>query len=461
MRVAFFSDIHANLPALEAALADARERGALHLINLGDVVGYGPQPVECLARIREVASGNVLGNHDAAACGLLDPALFNPFARETAQRASLALDAEAKAWLRARPYILEGDGFACCHAGFEEPERFHYVETKEDAEPSFAALPDVPLLVLGHTHIPCLFAQEGGAVRRLPPEGVTLRPGLRLLANPGSIGFPRGDSLTADYLLLDTATGRLTFHAVPYDLAPYRLALVRNGYNPLNYWFLSPSARQRRREQAFLAPTRAGEAAQAPGFAPRGAASGRRAHRAPALLAAALAAALLAALAFLLVPTPDAATAIPRAQRAAANLLPPLAHWVGAGDVPGLERVPGPGDNTLALTPVGDTPGPRHDTLVSPFTPVPARARRLAFTFALRGGDHDALRCQARVVFLCADGRQRKDRLHAYSAPGEKSYTIPVPPDAIQMRAEFALTLPGPLAIEEPTLLLLERAPAE
>ena len=115
MRVAFFSDVHANLPALEAALADARAHGATHLIHLGDAVGYGPQPAECLARLREVASGAVLGNHDAAACGLLDPALFNPFARETAERAALALDAEAKAWLRGLPYILEGDGFACAH----------------------------------------------------------------------------------------------------------------------------------------------------------------------------------------------------------------------------------------------------------------------------------------------------------------------------------------------------------
>ena len=66
MRIACFADIHANLPALEAVIADARERGASHVLGLGDVVGYGPQPVEALARFREVASAAVLGNHDAA-----------------------------------------------------------------------------------------------------------------------------------------------------------------------------------------------------------------------------------------------------------------------------------------------------------------------------------------------------------------------------------------------------------
>ena len=81
MRIAFFSDVHANLPALEAVIEDARARGATHVICLGDIVGYGPQPAETLARLRAVADAVVLGNHDAAACGLLDPALFNDFAR--------------------------------------------------------------------------------------------------------------------------------------------------------------------------------------------------------------------------------------------------------------------------------------------------------------------------------------------------------------------------------------------
>ena len=220
MRIAFFADIHANLPALEAAVADARAQNAAHLINLGDVVGYGPEPAECLARVRELASASLLGNHDAAACGLLDPKLFNAFARETAERAHLSLDAESRAWLRALPYIIEGDGFACAHGSFDAPERFHYLETKEDAALSLAAMPDVPLLVVGHTHLPCVFLQEGGTLRKLPGEDLILRPGMRCVVNPGSVGFPRGDRLTADYLLYDTVTRRLSFRSVVYDLEP-------------------------------------------------------------------------------------------------------------------------------------------------------------------------------------------------------------------------------------------------
>ena len=334
MRVAFFADVHANLPALEAALADARERGATHLIHLGDAVGYGPQPAETLARLRQVAAAAVLGNHDAAACGLLDPALFNPFARETAERAALALDQDAKAWLRDLPYVLEGDGFACAHGGFDDPEAFHYLETKEDALPSLAAMPGFPLLAVGHTHIPCVFAQdEDGALRRLPPEDFALRPGCRYVVNPGSVGFPRGDRLTADYLLYDTVTRRIAFRAVPYDLAPYRLALVRNGYNPMNYWFLSPSARRRQTEQAFLRPTRASSAPSPSGpFRPRRAGAKSLPKGFWALLLA-LVGLLAVAFVGLRVLTPPPAP--PPAAQAGGNLLPHLSLW-NAEAAPGL-----------------------------------------------------------------------------------------------------------------------------
>lgn len=126
MRIAFIADVHANLPALEAVIADAREHGATHLLCLGDIVGYGPQPVETLKRIREVASGVILGNHDAAAAELLDLTIFNHFAKETAERAILALDDEAKAYLRGLPNMLEVKNIACAHGCFEAPETYRY-----------------------------------------------------------------------------------------------------------------------------------------------------------------------------------------------------------------------------------------------------------------------------------------------------------------------------------------------
>ena len=450
MRVAFFSDVHANLPALEAALADARERGATHLIHLGDAVGYGPQPAETLARLRQVAAAAVLGNHDAAACGLLDPALFNPFARETAERAALALDQEAKAWLRDLPYILEGDGFACAHGGFDHPEAFHYLEGKEDALPSLAAMPGVPLLAVGHTHIPCVFAQdERGGLRRLPPEDFALRPGCRYVVNPGSVGFPRGDRLTADYLLYDTVTRRIAFRAVPYDLAPYRLALVRNGYNPMNYWFLSPSARRRQAEQAFLCPTRASEAPPPGAFHPRRAKALPKGFWALLLaLAGLLAVAALGLRALGPSEPPPAA-----AREAGANLLPPLGQWAYQGPGALIRQVDDAPRPRLLLTP---TAGPANATLLSPLRPLPPGAEALRLSFRAVSDARDGLRYTARVLFFRADGSQLRDDLHPYKTPGPKAYTARVPEGATAFRVRFALTLPAPFALLDPTLAVAE-----
>ena len=237
MRIAFIADVHANLPALEAVIADAREHGATHLLCLGDIVGYGPQPAKTLERIREVASGIVLGNHDAAAAELIDLQYFNPFAKETAERAILALDDEAKAFLRTLPNLLEVKNIACSHSCFDAPETYRYLETEEDAARSLEAMPKFTLLIIGHTHVPCLFEQEtpGGPVRKLPVADFQMRPGCRYVVNPGSVGFPRTDTLTADYLIYDTLMRRLTFRSLYYDLTPYRLALVRNGTGMKHY----------------------------------------------------------------------------------------------------------------------------------------------------------------------------------------------------------------------------------
>lgn len=451
MRVAFLSDIHGNLPALEAVIGDARAHGATHVICLGDTVGYGPQPAETLALLRAVASAGVLGNHDAAACGLLDPALFNPFARETAERAALALPPEAKDWLRALPYVLEGEGFACAHGSLDAPEGFRYLETKEDAELSLGAAPGFPLLVVGHTHIPCAFLREAphGPVRKIPPEpgGFALKPGARCVLNPGAVGFPRGDSLTADYALYDTVTRRVAFRAVPYDLAPYRLAVVRNGYNVLNYWFLSPSARQRQAEQAFLRPTRAAAApldAASP-FRPR-----RRRHGLPRvfwLLAALLLCLGLGACVALWAADPDRAPRV-AAEALEDNLLPPLSEWARGGPEGAFRPHPRHTD-ALAVVP---TDGSARCTLLSPLCPLPVGVGRLRLAFRVDAPKAKGLAYGARVLFLLADGSQRADRAHAYRRADFQAYTIPVPDGARSLRVSLDFDTPCPLTLTAPTL---------
>ena len=449
MRIAFFADIHANLPAFEAALADARSRGATHLICLGDLVGYGPQPAETVERVRTVSNGTLMGNHDAAACGLLDPKLFNAFAHETAERAALALDSEAKAYLRDLPYILELPGIACAHSGFVSPESFNYLETKEDAARNLVEMPGFPLLVVGHTHFPALFKQEtkDGPIRKLPASDLTLKPGARYVVNPGSIGFPRGDTLTADYLLYDTLTRRLLFCAVPYDLTPYRLAVVRNGYNPLNYWFLSPSARQRQRELAFRNPTHAAHA-------PVGSRAPFRAKRSALprsfWFLAALFCALVVLILALLLPTLAATPAInlpdaPAAADPQPNLLPPWSEWP-LPDHGLLAHATSSDGSAITFSPADPLSVGAHFTLLSPIRPLPKGARALRLAFSVQA-QSPTLPHTARLLFLRADGTQRKGKRHAYKAPDAHAYTEEIPAGATAFRLELSFESPCALTL--------------
>ena len=464
MRIAFFSDVHANLPALEAVIEDARARGATHVICLGDIVGYGPQPAETLARLRAVADAVVLGNHDAAACGLLDPALFNDFARETAERAVLALGAEEKAWLRALPYDLEAEGIACAHGSLDNPAQFHYLETKADAAISFATKPGFPLLVVGHTHIPCVFVQERGEIRKLPPGDFTLRPDARYIINPGSVGFPRGDTVTADYALFDTVTRHVLFLSLTYDLSPYRLAIVRNGYNLLNYWFLSPSARRRQTEQAF-------RNARRPTVAPIGERAPFR-TRTPKrnsafllwLIAILFAVLVVLSLGLLwqtrqgAAPTPAPAPTAERLAPEKENLVSNLFEWTfseksGCGIYPEREH---DGGEVLRLTPLATDampPGGVRCAVLSPFYPLPPGTQGLRVQKRVEGltpTQSDACAHSVRLLFFREDGSQRLDALHKYKRTGEQTFTARVPDGTTAFRVSLNFDLLTPIRLHLP-----------
>lgn len=449
MRIAFIADVHANLPALEAVIADAREHGATHLLCLGDIVGYGPQPAKTLERIREVASGIVLGNHDAAAAELIDLQYFNPFAKETAERAILALDDEAKAFLRTLPNLLEVKNIACSHSCFDAPETYRYLETEEDAARSLEAMPKFTLLIIGHTHVPCLFEQEtpGGLVRKLPVADVQMRPGCRYVVNPGSVGFPRTDTLTADYLIYDTLMRRLTFRSLYYDLTPYRLALVRNGYNPLNYWFLTPSARRRQSELAMrnpVAPKPSAANAHSP-FQPV------KQHRSSRFIFWIFAAVFVIVLLLFAILQARLGSTLPESAPTAyynpANLLAPLQQW----KIPeGAQLTLDSSKNQLELLP--DGLHPRHITLLSPLTPIPDNCKRLQFSFKTTAPIKGKEKFSVYAEFFDAKGNRRRDHVHNYKRIGPQSFSIRVPERSEALQIQFNFDVKHPLKLQNPEL---------
>jgi predicted phosphodiesterase len=223
MRIAVLSDIHANLPALDAVLADA---GAVDAIwHLGDVVGYGPDPDGVVSRLRERGALGVRGNHDAAAIGGSEIDWFNPDARRAMEWTRGAIGRASIEWLSAQPERRTLETCELVHGSPREP-LWEYVTSPSVARDNLDLLRQ-PIGLHGHTHMPVAFVEAGDRVERFAPApGSSFRlDGRRALVNPGSVGQPRDGDTRASYLILDPAAGTISWHRVTYDIEAVQAAM--------------------------------------------------------------------------------------------------------------------------------------------------------------------------------------------------------------------------------------------
>jgi len=218
VRVAVVSDLHANLVALDAVLADAGDVDAVW--HLGDVVGYGPDPDGVVARVEEIGALGVAGNHDRAATGALDIDWFNDDARAAIVWTRHRIAAATSASLPALPDARTEAGFFLVHGSPRDPT-WEYILTAALARESFAHLP-TPLGLYGHTHLPMAWTLRGSRIGSVFPDDAPSLPlgdPDRVLVNPGSVGQPRDGDPRAGWLELDTDAGEARWHRVAYDVA--------------------------------------------------------------------------------------------------------------------------------------------------------------------------------------------------------------------------------------------------
>jgi predicted phosphodiesterase len=220
MRIAVLSDIHANLPALEAVAADLPPVDQVWV--LGDIVGYGPQPNEVIAALQEMGARSVLGNHDGAAIGTVDPAYFNPDARAAIEWTADVVDANSRAYIASLPEVRRDGQITAVHGSPRDPI-WEYITGPAVAAPNFAAF-DTRLCLFGHTHLPIAFCAADGGVEVIQGvPGATVRlEGARSLLNPGSVGQPRDGLRDAAYAILETDDAgeddRFEFRRVRYEI---------------------------------------------------------------------------------------------------------------------------------------------------------------------------------------------------------------------------------------------------
>jgi diadenosine tetraphosphatase ApaH/serine/threonine PP2A family protein phosphatase len=219
MRVAVISDIHANLRALESVLAQIDTEAPDEVWCLGDLVGYGPQPNECCAVVRERADLCLVGNHDLVALGRIGIEDFNPEAAAAAKWTRAVLDDDSRAFLESLSPQASRQDVELFHASARDPV-WEYVLSDEAALGTFE-LTTAPVVLVGHSHVALLIqlADDGAVSGGLAPVGTETPTGdVRRLLNPGSVGQPRDGDPQAAWLLLDTERMFASFRRVAYPI---------------------------------------------------------------------------------------------------------------------------------------------------------------------------------------------------------------------------------------------------
>ena len=225
---AIVSDIHGNLEALEAVLADIARHKPASMVCLGDFVGYGASPNECIDRLRPLIGHAVAGNHDLAACGRIQLHYFNSNAAEAAIWTEKSLTPENRAYLAELPFSVRWRDALLVHASPARPEHWHYVLSPIEAKDEMAAFEEV-VCFIGHSHYPGTFDRQADRIRYTRAPEVRLERGHQYLVNVGSIGQPRDGDPRAAYLLYDDLDRTLRHVRVEYDIAGAMKRIVETG----------------------------------------------------------------------------------------------------------------------------------------------------------------------------------------------------------------------------------------
>ena len=220
MKYGILGDIHANLSALETVLARMDELGVERVLSVGDVVGYGAAPSECIALVRDRDAVVVLGNHDAAVVGALDDLHFNPYARAAVAWTREQLSRDELEWLGSLPLTASLDHCQVAHGTLFKPELFDYILSLTDADPSLDIM-SREVCFVGHSHIPLIvmrFEDEPERTAYTFDPKLDLSETTRALINVGSVGQPRDDNPEAAYAIYDSETRVIDIRRTGYDI---------------------------------------------------------------------------------------------------------------------------------------------------------------------------------------------------------------------------------------------------
>lgn len=224
MRYLILSDIHSNIEAFEACMERAKDAGYDSVLCCGDIVGYGPNPVEAIDAIRALGATTIRGNHDRVASGLDEAAQFNPHARRAVYWTREVLPESHREYLINLPVgpLTVTDQAQLVHGAVTHED--DYIFTEADAEENFQ-LAEKPLTFFGHSHFPVVFVRDSAGRPSLANSyefdefiAVKCEPDKKMLVNPGSVGQPRDGDSRASFAIWDQDRKRIEFYRVEYEV---------------------------------------------------------------------------------------------------------------------------------------------------------------------------------------------------------------------------------------------------
>ena len=228
MKYGILGDIHANLEALEAVLEEMDKAGVKKHVSVGDLVGYGANPIECIDIVRNRLKAVVTaGNHDFAAVDKLNIDFFNAYARESALWTRRTLPDEHKTYIRSLKLVEYCDNFTVVHSTLYSPELFEYIQTSYDAHLSFEQQ-TTPLSFMGHSHVPVNFFKRKNVSFNMDTE-VKIDENTKIMVNVGSIGQPRDENPDAVCVVYDSDEQLIRVSRVRYDVEKAARKIVNSG----------------------------------------------------------------------------------------------------------------------------------------------------------------------------------------------------------------------------------------
>ncbi len=230
MRCAILADVHGNLEALEAVLADIDNRRIDKLFFVGDIVGYGADPQSCIELLANIANICVAGNHDRAAVGLTDISYFNPAAKQAVLWTKSQLNEPHKEYLRGLNLtVVSIDNIRLVHGSPYEPQNWHYIFSENEAALNFNYFNE-QICFIGHSHRPAIFIQNTDKkCSKHTDNRIKLQAGCKYIINVGSVGQPRDNNPKSCYGIYDDLNKEVELIRTAYDINKAQQKIIDAG----------------------------------------------------------------------------------------------------------------------------------------------------------------------------------------------------------------------------------------